>query len=98
MRNLITTKGAYHEPDHRTTIVHLERCHEEGFWMDIPDPDAEDFKILAEAFKFHPLTIDDVKNRGQRPKLHDYDGSRFMVPFSARSADAPDPETEAAHL
>ena len=98
MRNLITTKGAYHEPNHRTTIVHLERCHEEGFWMDMQDPDEEDFKILAGAFKFHPLTIEDVKNRGQRPKLDDYDGYRFMVLFSARWTDAGELETDEYHL
>ena len=55
MRNLITTKGAYHEPDHRTTIVHLERCHEEGFWMDIQDPGEEDFKILADRMPWQPV-------------------------------------------
>ena len=98
MRNLITTKGAYHEPDHRTTSVHLERCHEEGFWMDMQDPDEEDFKILGGAFKFHPLTIEDVKNRGQRPKLDDYEGYRFMVLFSARWTDAGELETDEYHL
>jgi len=84
VRTLITTKGSFHEPNHKTTINHLERCHEEGFWMDIEAPDEEDFKILAESFKFHPLTIEDVGNRGQRPKLEDFDGYRFMVLFGSR--------------
>jgi magnesium transporter len=84
VRTLITTKGSFHEPNHKTTITHLERCHEEGFWMDIEAPDEEDFKILAESFKFHPLTIEDVSNRGQRPKLEDFDGYRFMVLFGSR--------------
>ncbi|HEX6350177.1 MAG TPA: magnesium/cobalt transporter CorA [Candidatus Dormibacteraeota bacterium] len=84
MRTLITTKGAFHEPDPKTTLQHLERCHTEGFWMDIEAAKEEDLKILAETFKFHPLTIEDVKKRGQRPKLEDYDGYRFMVLFNAR--------------
>jgi magnesium transporter len=98
MRNLITTKGAFHEPDHRTTIAHLQRCHEEGFWMDMQDPGEEEFKILAEAFKFHPLTIEDVKQRGQRPKLDDYGGYRFMVLFSGRWTDADEMEMDEYHL
>src|SRR5712692_1121639 len=98
MRNLITTKGAFHEPDHRTTIRHLERCHEEGFWMDIQDPGEADFKILAETFKFHPLTIEDVKNQGQRPKLDDYGGYRFVVLIAGRWTDAGELETDEYHL
>ncbi len=84
MRTLITTKGAFHEPDHRTTIRHLERCHEEGFWMDIQSPNEEDFRILTESFKFHQLTIDDVRHGRQRPKLEDYDGYKFMVVYGSR--------------
>jgi magnesium transporter len=83
MRTLVTTKGAFHEPTVHTLKDHLLKCHEEGFWMDIEAPDEQDFEILAEAFDFHPLTIEDVKHGGQRPKLEEYQGYSFMVLFEA---------------
>ena len=67
----------------RTIKDHLDKCHEEGFWMDIEAPDDEDYEILTEAFQFHPLTIEDVKHGDQRPKLEAYKGYSFMVLFEA---------------
>jgi magnesium transporter len=83
MRTLVTIKGAFHEPTVHTLRDHLLKCHEEGFWMDIEAPDEEDFEILAKAFEFHPLTIEDVKHGDQRPKLEEYKGYSFMVLFEA---------------
>jgi magnesium transporter len=83
MRTLITTRGAYHEPTAHTIKDHLLKCHEEGFWMDIEAPDEQDYEILAKAFEFHPLTIEDVKHGDQRPKLEEYIGYAFMVLFEA---------------
>jgi magnesium transporter len=87
MRTLITTKGAYHEPTVHTIKDHLLSCHEEGFWMDIEAPDAQDYQILTKAFQFHPLTIEDVKHGDQRPKLEEYIGYAFMVLFEATLKD-----------
>jgi magnesium transporter len=83
MRTLVTTKGAFHEPTVHTLKDHLLKCHEEGFWMDIEAPDEQDFEILAKAFDFHQLTIEDVKHGNQRPKLEEYKGYSFMVLFEA---------------
>ena len=98
MRTLITTKGAFHEPNPKTTLEHLERCHLEGFWMDIEAPSEEDLKLLSQTFKFHPLTIEDVTQHGQRPKLEDYDGYRFMVLFSARWTSGGNLESDEYHM
>ena len=87
MRTLITTRGAYHEPTVHTIRDHLQRCHEEGFWMDIEAPDEQDYEILTKAFEFHPLTIEDVKHGDQRPKLEEYTGYAFMVLFEANIKD-----------
>ena len=81
MRTLVTTKGAFHEPTVHTLKDHLLKCHEEGFWMDIEAPDEDDYEILSKAFGFHPLTIEDVKHGGQRPKFDEYKGYSFMVLF-----------------
>jgi magnesium transporter len=51
--------------------------------MDVEAPDEEDYQILSSAFKFHPLTIEDVKHGKQRPKLEEYKGYDFMVLFEA---------------
>jgi magnesium transporter len=83
MRTLVTIKGAFHEPTVHTLKEHLLKCHEEGFWMDIEAPDEHDFEILSKAFEFHPLTIEDVQNGNQRPKLEEYTGYSFMVLFEA---------------
>jgi len=83
MLTLVTTKGAFHEPTVHTIKDHLGKCHEEGFWMDIEAPGPHDYEILSKAFRFHPLTIEDVKKGNQRPKLEEYTGYSFMVLFEA---------------
>ena len=83
MRTLVTTRGAFHEPTAETIHDHLANCHVEGFWMDIEAPDADDYEILSTAFKFHALTVEDVKHGNQRPKLDEYRGYSFMVLFEA---------------
>jgi magnesium transporter len=83
MRTLVTTRGAFHEPTAETIHDHLANCHVEGFWMDIEAPDEDDYEILSSAFKFHALTVEDVKHGNQRPKLDEYRGYSFMVLFEA---------------
>jgi magnesium transporter len=51
------------------------------FWLDIQAPDDDDYKLLSDTFKFHQLTIEDVKHQNQRPKLDGYDGYVFAVVF-----------------
>jgi magnesium transporter len=82
-RQLITIHGSYVEPSKSGLTHHLKEAQEEGFWLDIADPDEEDFEILAKVFGFHRLTIEDVQHKQQRPKLEEYQGYSFMVVFSA---------------
>jgi magnesium transporter len=51
-------------------------------WLDVVDPTAEDIRLLAEEFSFHPLAIEDITRRHQRPKVDFYEGVIFVV-FSA---------------
>jgi magnesium transporter len=39
--------------------------------------------LLEKTFKFHPLTLEDVKHQNQRPKLEEYPGYTFVVLFTA---------------
>jgi magnesium transporter len=48
-------------------------------WVDIVDPSEEDFKLLSEEFKFHPLALEDCRTTHQRPKVEEYKGYYFIV-------------------
>ncbi|MGZ4120534.1 MAG: magnesium/cobalt transporter CorA [Actinomycetota bacterium] len=53
------------------------------FWLDVHQPQASDFEILRDVFKFHPLAVEDSEHFGQRPKLEDYDTFVFLVVYGA---------------
>lgn len=83
LRTLLTTAG-------QTPATHIEnitRCfnvaHEDGFWLDIEAPDQDDYDLLEHTFKFHPLTIEDIRHQNQRPKVDEYQGYNFTVIFVA---------------
>jgi magnesium transporter len=59
-------------------------AHDEYFWLDLDAPADEDAQTLAELFKFHPLSVEDMVKRGQRPKLEDFDEYMFLVYYGAR--------------
>jgi magnesium transporter len=48
-------------------------------WYDIRRPSAADVEFLRAEFAFHPLALEDVVSRTQRPKLDLYDGYMFVV-------------------
>jgi magnesium transporter len=80
MRTLFTAKG--HDravtPDEIKQLIDVTH---ETFWLDIEAPDDSDYSLLSDTFKFHQLTIEDVKHQNQRPKLDGYDGYMFAVVF-----------------
>ena len=39
--------------------------------------------MLEQTFGFHPLTLEDIRNQNQRPKLEEYPGYAFVVLFAA---------------
>jgi magnesium transporter len=53
------------------------------FWLDLDQPDADDFVILREAFRFHPLAVEDSEHFDQRAKIEDYDDFVFLVVYGA---------------
>src|SRR6188474_1241123 len=55
-------------------------------WADVSDPTGQDFLDLAEEFGFHPLSIEDCRNRHQRPKVEEYTGYDFIVLYEAELA------------
>jgi magnesium transporter len=53
------------------------------FWVDVDQPVDQDFAILRDVFKFHPLAVEDSESFGQRAKLDDYDDFVFLVVYGA---------------
>jgi magnesium transporter len=58
-------------------------ARDEYFWLDLDQPGAEEERFLAETFQFHPLALEDLRKRGQRPKLEDFDSYMFLVYYGA---------------
>jgi len=70
--------------------VRFDRATVEGllaagrfFWLDLDQPDAADFEILRDVFRFHPLAVEDSEHFDQRAKLDDYDDFIFIVVYGA---------------
>lgn len=51
-------------------------------WVRCLVPTEAELSWLQETFGFHPLTIEDCRQRNQRAKLEQYDGYVFMVLFA----------------
>lgn len=80
MRTLFTADGHSREVD-PSTVQRLLTSPHQVFWLDMQAPDDDDYRLLTDTFKFHQLTIEDVKHQNQRPKLDGYDGYVFAVVF-----------------
>src|SRR4051812_4424479 len=48
-------------------------------WVNIERPGAPEREWLEEHFDFHPLDLEDVLSRNQRPKIDVYDDYLFIV-------------------
>ncbi len=48
-------------------------------WVNIEKPTANETRYLAEHYPFHPLDLDDVLSRIQRPKIDEYEDYLFLV-------------------
>ena len=69
---------------------------DEFFWLDLDAPSDADVDTLAELFHFHPLSVEDLVKREQRPKLEDFGDYMFLVYYGAAAlSEDPGPDTEA---
>jgi magnesium transporter len=80
MRTLFTAEGHQSKVD-AAAVERLVAAPHDIFWLDMESPDDDDYRLLTDTFKFHQLTIEDVKHQNQRPKLDGYDGYVFAVVF-----------------
>jgi len=80
---MLTTSGKTVGSDVAAITQCFADAHKEGLWLDIEKPDADDYKLLEETFKAHPLVIEDIRNQNQRPKIDEYPEYNFVVIFQA---------------
>jgi len=83
MRKLFTTGGHVKNATHPEIMKCFGEASDRGFWLDIENPDDDDYHMLEHTFKFHPLALEDVRNQNQRPKVDEYQDYNFAVIFQA---------------
>src|ERR671934_174710 len=67
-------------PAAERTQPQIERLSAEGLqWIHIEQPSALERAWLAEHYDFHPLDLEDVMSRNQRPKIDQYPDYLFIV-------------------
>ena len=65
------------------TISELCADEKNVVWVDVLRATEDDYAMLAEEFRFHPLALEDCRNAHQRPKIDEYKGYYFMVLYEA---------------
>ena len=56
----------------------------EFVWLDLLQPDEQDMSVLVEELGLHPLAVEDVLHRQQRPKLERYADHLFLTAYAVR--------------
>ena len=56
---------------------------DELVWVDVVAPSEDDLALLQDEFSLHPLALEDVRERHQRPKLEHYPDHAFLVAYTA---------------
>ncbi|AVX20161.1 MAG: magnesium/cobalt transporter CorA [Bacillota bacterium] len=67
-------------------------------WIDIYDCTAKDLELLANAFQFHPMALEDVLQESPRAKVDRYDDYYFFVFHSLRYDEESDEEITTVEL
>jgi magnesium transporter len=70
---------------------------DEYFWLDLTDPGEGEVAALDAVFSFHPLALEDMVKRGQRPKLDDFGKYMFLVYYGAAEGEGGEIELEEVH-
>jgi len=77
-------------------------AHVEGgrfVWIDLEDPSEEALRRVAHRMSLHPLTVEQLRTFGQRPRFEDYDGYVSVVVFGVNSGtEAGGPLLREVHL
>ena len=75
-------EGTFREIDPADVSEEI-RIKDQLVWVDLITPDEADLKVVQEEFSLHPLALEDVRERHQRPKLEHYPDHAFIVAYTA---------------
>jgi magnesium transporter len=97
MRPVIVDCAQYTKGERRPGMLDLQdvfdaaHTSDETFvWIGIHEPTHEEFVDVAEAFRLHPLAVEDAVHAHQRPKLEVYGEHLFVVAKTATYDDDPE--------
>jgi magnesium transporter len=79
MRWLASADGVVEQPTVEQVSASLRSEGEGVVWLDIEDPQGEDFQLLKSEFGFHNLALEDIRHRTRTPKIDDYPGYVFLA-------------------
>jgi magnesium transporter len=73
----------------RIDRAQIDALRERGeyFWLDLVGAGEEELAELERVFGLHPIAMEDMRERGQRPKLDDYEGYVLLVFYGAERDD-----------
>jgi magnesium transporter len=77
IRRLRTARGSGQIVARPAPVVH-ELTASGLTWVNVVAPDIETAQMLAERFGWHPLDVEDVVSRRQRPKVDDYEDEGYL--------------------
>jgi magnesium transporter len=83
VRSLVTLAGEVSQPSPEELCALAAEEPGRSYWLDIQDPDQSDYELLLNGYRFHPLTVEDVRVQNQRPKMDEFRGYKFVVLFTA---------------
>lgn len=76
----MSASGINEEKLRQETPLNLEPLNWGGLtWIHIEKPTEQETEYLAQRYPFHPLNLDDVLSRIQRPKIDEYPDHHFIV-------------------
>ncbi|HSB81844.1 MAG TPA: magnesium/cobalt transporter CorA [Candidatus Methylomirabilis sp.] len=67
-------------------------------WVDAENETPETLQRLGSLFNLHPVTIEDLINRDQRPKIEEFEQYTFLVIHSLRAIRGDEVETDELHI
>jgi magnesium transporter len=79
---VMTQQGSVREVFDRELAERL-LANDTFFWLDLSHPTGDDFSILRNVFKFHPLALEDSELFNQRAKIDAYVDFVFIVIYGA---------------
>jgi len=70
--------------EHIRELLNLPECY---LWLEITDPQESDIALLREQLSIHPLTLEDIQQTRQRPKLEIYEHYSYWVAYECAYAE-----------